>query len=109
MVSESDGKPNVISQSFKKVPANVANDKYFINVCSAGLFTNASQKADINLKNTIGKLSYFVTAIDQFFKFRPFDVRIETKSETFNEKINLFEEIFDKQQEQELEDEGLEI
>ena len=86
----SDCIDKILTGNVQKVDVGLANDKYFINVCSAGLFTNASQKADVNLKNTIGKLSYFITAVDQFFKFRPFDVRIETKNETFNEKINLF-------------------
>ncbi len=80
----------ILAGNVQKVDVGLANDKYFINVCSAGLFTNASQKADINLKNSIGKLSYFITAVDQFFKFRPFDIRVETSDKTFNEKINLF-------------------
>src|SRR3712207_4180572 len=33
------------------------NDKYFINVASTGLFTDVSQKTDVNLKNTIDRKS----------------------------------------------------
>lgn len=87
----SDCIDRILAGNIQKVDVGLANDKYFINVCSAGLFTNASQKADINLKNAIGKLSYFITAIDQFFKFKPFTVRIETEEkESMEEKINLF-------------------
>lgn len=80
----------ILTGNVQEVDVGLANDKYFINVCSAGLFTNASQKADKNLKNAIGKLSYFVTAADQLFKFKPFDVRVETKNKVFEDKINLF-------------------
>ena len=44
-----------------------ANEKYFINVCSAGLFTNSSQRADPNLKKTLGKVSYFITGAKELF------------------------------------------
>ncbi len=72
------------------VDVGKANEKYFINVCSAGLFTNSSQKADPNLKQALGKASYFITGAVEFFKFRPFSVKIETDTEKFSEKINLF-------------------
>lgn len=86
----SDCIDRILAGNIQKVDVGLANDKYFINVCSAGLFTNASQKADINLKNAIGKLSYYITAVDQFFKFKPFTVRIEAGEKLFEEKINLF-------------------
>lgn len=38
--------------TFNVQPVDVGkvNDKYFVNICSAGLFTNVSQKVDPNLK-----------------------------------------------------------
>lgn len=90
--------PNNFNDCIDKILANnvmpidigKANDKYFINVCSAGLFTNSSQKADKNLKKALGKLSYFITGAKELFKFRPFSVKVETDDEMFFEKINLF-------------------
>lgn len=80
----------ILKNNVKPVDVGKANDKYFINVCSAGLFTNSSQKADKNLKKAVGKLSYFITGAKELFKFRPFSVNIETDDEMFFEKINLF-------------------
>ena len=80
----------ILAGNVQQVDVGLANDKYFINVCSAGLFTNASQKVDPKLKNAIGHMSYIVAAGEQLFKFRPFHVKIETKKEIFLEKINLF-------------------
>ncbi len=86
----SDCIDKILAGNVQQVDVGLANDKYFVNVCSAGLFTNASQKADKNLKNAVGKLSYFITAAEQLMKFRPFLVKIETEKEVITEKINLF-------------------
>lgn len=80
----------ILAGNIQKVDVGLANDKYFINVCSAGLFTNASQKVDPKLKNAIGHMSYIIAAAEQLFKFRPFQVKIETEDKMFLEKINLF-------------------
>ena len=74
----------------QEIDIGKVNDNYFINVCSAGLFTNSSQKADMNLKKAVGKLSYFITGAEELFKFKPFSVKIETDTDIFIEKINLF-------------------
>lgn len=86
----SDCIDKILASNIQPVDVGLANDKYFINVCSAGLFSNASQKVDTNLKNAIGKLSYILTAADQLFKFKPFEIRVETTKETIQEKVNLF-------------------
>ncbi len=80
----------ILSNNVKKVDIGKVNDKYFINVCSAGLFTNSSQKTDKNLKNALGKVSYFITGAKELFKFRPFTVNAKIDDEVFQEKINLF-------------------
>lgn len=80
----------ILAGNIQDVDVGRANDKYFINVCSAGLFTNASQKVDVKLKNSIGKLSYFFAAVYELFKFRPFEVKIETADNIFFEQVSLF-------------------
>lgn len=80
----------ILAGNIQPVDVGIANDKYFINVCSAGLFTNTSQKVDMGLKNAVGKLSYFIAGINEMFKFKPFQVKIETEKDIFIEKINLF-------------------
>ena len=52
----------IMAGNIQKIDVGLANDKYFINVCSAGLFTNASQKVDPMLKNAIGHMSYILAA-----------------------------------------------
>ena len=85
----------ILTFNVQPVDVGKVNDKYFVNVCSAGLFTNVSQKVDPNLKNSLGMLSYFITAVNQMVKFKPFEVKIETEKEIYIEKIKLFSSIQD--------------
>ncbi len=85
-----DSIEKILNSDIQGIDIGKANDKYFINVCSAGLFTNSSQRVDKKLKDRIGKISYFITGAKELFKFRPFTVKIQTSEETFIEKINLF-------------------
>lgn len=80
----------ILVGNIEPVDVGLANDNYFINVCSAGVCTNASQKVDKNLKNMFGKIAYFFTGIVEFFKFKPFEVKIETEHEIYVGKIFLF-------------------
>lgn len=80
----------ILAGNIQEIDVGLANDKYFINVCSAGLFTNASQKVDVVLKNIIGKVSYFIAGINEMFKFKPFFVKIETENDIIIEKVSLF-------------------
>ncbi|AWK49862.1 lipid kinase [Clostridium beijerinckii] len=55
------------------------NDDYFINVASTGLFTDISQKIDGNLKNTIGKLAYYLKGLEELPNFRKLKVKLSSK------------------------------
>lgn len=80
----------ILAGNVEPVDVGIANNNYFINVCSAGVCTNASQKVDKNLKNMFGKIAYFFTGIVEFFKFKPFEVKIETEHDIYVGKIFLF-------------------
>lgn len=65
------------------------NNKYFINVASTGLFTDVSQKTDVNLKNTIGKLAYYVKGIEQIPNLRKLKVKVISKETEFDDDMYL--------------------
>ncbi|GAA0076732.1 YegS/Rv2252/BmrU family lipid kinase [Clostridium sp. CTA-5] len=65
------------------------NDKYFINVASTGLFTDVSQKTDVNLKNTIGKLAYYLKGLEELPNFRKIKVNIESRECKYNGEMYL--------------------
>lgn len=67
----------ILDSEAKGVDLGQVNDKYFVNVLSTGLFTDVSQKTDVNLKNTIGKLAYYLKGIEQLPNFRKLSITIE--------------------------------
>lgn len=67
-----------------------ANDAYFINVCCGGLFTNISQNIDLELKNTLGKLAYYIKGVAQLPKFDKIRFRIEHEGGIIDDDFYLF-------------------
>lgn len=55
-----------------------ANGRYFVNVFSSGLFTDVSQKTPTLLKNTFGKLAYYVSGLGELPNFRHMQLRVES-------------------------------
>lgn len=66
------------------------NDRYFVNVASAGLLTDVSQKVDVRVKNTLGQLAYFLKGIETLPSFRPFRVEFEHDGQQYSEEVVLF-------------------
>lgn len=66
------------------------NSQYFINICCGGLFTNVSQNIDTDLKNTLGKMAYYIKGAEQIPNFKPFKVDIKTLDKKYSEELYLF-------------------
>ncbi|SKA85389.1 lipid kinase, YegS/Rv2252/BmrU family [Caloramator quimbayensis] len=66
------------------------NERYFVNVAAGGLLTDVSQKIDINLKNTLGKMAYYIKGIEQLPNFRAIPITIEHEDNIINEMVYLF-------------------
>ena len=79
----------ILSSEVKSVDLGSINDKYFVNVASTGLFTDVSQKTDVNLKNTIGKLAYYLKGLEELPNFRKLHVNILSKEEEFDGEMYL--------------------
>jgi diacylglycerol kinase (ATP) len=65
------------------------NDKYFINVASSGLFTDISQKTDVNMKNTMGKLAYYFKGLEELPNFRKLKVKVSSKECSYDGEMYL--------------------
>ncbi|NEZ47087.1 YegS/Rv2252/BmrU family lipid kinase [Clostridium niameyense] len=74
----------ILNSTPKKLDIGKINDKYFVNVASTGLFTDVSQKTDINLKNTMGKLAYYIKGIEQLPNFRKLKIKVNSKEIQFD-------------------------
>ena len=79
----------ILSSEVKSVDLGSINDKYFVNVASTGLFTDVSQKTDVNLKNTIGKLAYYLNGLEELPNFRKLHVNILSKEVEFDGEMYL--------------------
>lgn len=66
------------------------NGKYFINVCAGGMFANISQNINKDFKNMLGKLAYYIKAIEQLPTYSPMKMRISNNSEVYEDTFNLF-------------------
>ncbi|MFX0549924.1 YegS/Rv2252/BmrU family lipid kinase [Hathewaya histolytica] len=74
----------IINSDVKVVDIGKINDKYFVNVASTGLFTDISQKTDVNLKNTIGKLAYYIKGMEQIPNLRKLKIKIDSEEMIFD-------------------------
>ena len=70
-------------------PADVGkvNDKVFINVAAMGALVYVSQKTDPNLKNSLGIVAYYLTAMSELPQVRPLAVKLTTPDEVYEEEI----------------------
>lgn len=68
----------IVNSKPKKIDIGKINDKYFINVASAGMFTDVSQKINPDLKNSIGKVSYYLKGIEEALYMRKFNIEVDS-------------------------------
>ncbi len=80
----------ILKMKVKPVDVGLVNGYYFINVCSAGLFTSVSHTVDINLKNRFGKLAYYVKGLEQLQSYQPMHLSFETEKGVIEDKVSLF-------------------
>ena len=71
------------------VDVGKANDKFFINVCSMGAFSNVSQSINVSIKNKFGKLAYYAKGFDAIYNYQAMDLEVITSDACFNNKFFL--------------------
>lgn len=91
------GLPKGISEACKVIAkgnelmmdTGMVNGRFFVNVASAGLLTDVSQKVDTRVKNTLGQLAYFLKGIESLPSFKPFRVEYERDGIKYSDEIVL--------------------
>lgn len=79
-----DAIEKIVNSKPKKIDIGKINDKYFINVASAGMFTDVSQKINPDLKNSIGKVSYYIKGIEEALYMRKFNIEVKSNEVEYN-------------------------
>ena len=80
----------ILNSEVSLVDLGKANDKYFVNIFSCGLFTDVSQKTPTEYKNTFGKLAYYFTGIKELPNFKTLDLSIKSKNLNYEGSSILF-------------------
>lgn len=74
---------DILSGEVRPIDLGRVNGHYFVNVFSCGLFTEISQKTPTVLKNTFGRLAYYVSGIGEIAKIRKMNIGIRTDGGDF--------------------------
>lgn len=80
----------ILNGEIRSIDLGKANDKYFINVFSFGLFTDISQKTPTHLKNTLGKLAYYYNGIKELPSFKKIDISLTSDEFTYEGNALIF-------------------
>ena len=80
----------LLEKNLKKVDIGQANNKFFINVCVGGLLSSVSHSTDVNFKNKLGRIAYYINGIKELPKIKPIPLKISTSYQTFEEEFYMF-------------------
>lgn len=89
-VNISEAIENISNGVAEPIDVGIVNGRYFINVCSGGLLSNISQSIDIEVKNALGRMAYYLKGVQQLPNFRPIPFRITTEENIYEEELFLF-------------------
>ncbi len=80
----------ILNSNPKLIDLGKANDKYFINIFSCGLFTDVSQKTPTKHKNTFGKLAYYFTGLKELPNFKKLNISAKSEHGSFEGSSIIF-------------------
>ncbi|WP_425059495.1 Diacylglycerol kinase [Sporomusa carbonis] len=75
---------------WRMVDVGRVNGEYFLNVASAGLLTSVAHTVDISLKNTLGKMAYYLKGLGELPSFRSLHVKVTADGQVIEDDILLF-------------------
>lgn len=81
----------VISRGFtEEINVGEVDGKFFMNICGYGNMMDIYRKTSQEMKNTFGKMAYFVNCVYHLPKEMPFQVKVEANGEVYEEELILF-------------------
>ena len=67
----------ILAGEIRAIDLGRVNGRYFVNVFSSGLFTDVSQRTPTSMKNTFGKLAYYVSGLGELPNFRKMQIGVK--------------------------------
>lgn len=80
----------IIENNQIKMDAGMINDNYFISVASGGLVATVPQATDVRMKNTLGKLAYYLKGLEEIPTFRPISISLESPDYNYEGDLLFF-------------------
>ncbi len=81
----------IIKGNVTAIDAGLINDgAYFVNTCAGGIFMDVTYNTSRKLKKRIGPLAYYLHALGEMPAVRPFNIKMDMDSGTFEGDIFLF-------------------
>jgi len=80
----------IVRGSVMPVDIGKINNQYFFNVASAGLLTSVAHRVDAALKNTLGKIAYYIKGLGELPHFRPLAMTITADGTEIKENVYMF-------------------
>ena len=80
----------IIKGTTRSVDMGKVNDSYFLNVASAGLFTSVAHNTETPLKNSLGRIAYYIGGLGQLPNFNSYQAKIVADGQLIEEEILLF-------------------
>ncbi len=74
----------------KYIDLGLVNDRYFINVASAGFLTETAHEVDHHLKNALGKAAYYLKGIEELPKIKPLRLHLTADGQAYDMEVLLF-------------------
>jgi len=79
----------ILTLPVQQMDVGKVNEVYFVNVFSLGFFTDISQKTEVDLKNTIGKLAYYLKSLELLREPKITKIKLESPDIIFDDDIYL--------------------
>lgn len=80
----------IVEGKITTVDVGQVNQSYFLNVASAGLFTSVAHNIEAPLKNTMGKMAYYLKGLGQLPSFNAYRMKIIADDIVIDEEVLLF-------------------
>ena len=81
----------ILQHQVMDVDLGVINENmYFLGTCAGGLFVNVSFNTSSELKRSFGPLAYYLKALSEVKNLKPFNIKIKTDTEEFEQDVLLF-------------------
>ncbi len=81
----------ILNSEVRNIDLGLANDKYFVNILSTGIFTDISHKVNPKMKKSFGKLAYYLRGIQDAYNLKPLGIDVVShETENLEEKYIMF-------------------